>query len=73
MSTVLKDLYDSEINIMISTFWDSGYDIKLGDPMNGYPAHTNVDTWEEVEAWFEEQALKHFPGSVFAMKRRGEI
>jgi hypothetical protein len=32
----LQKIYDSEINVEISWFWDSGITIKLGDPMNGY-------------------------------------
>lgn len=40
---MFQDIYDSEINIRISTFWDGGYDLKLGDYMNGYKAETNVD------------------------------
>ena len=33
---VLQRLYNSEINIELSSFWDSGFDYKLGDTLNGF-------------------------------------
>lgn len=32
---VMKDLYVSEINSGVSTFWDGGFLVILGDYMNG--------------------------------------
>ena len=42
---VLQRLYDSEINIELSSFWDSGYTWRLGDPANGYrePIWAGID------------------------------
>lgn len=39
-----QEIYDSEINVSISWFWDGGIDVKLGDEMNGYKADTQVAT-----------------------------
>lgn len=66
--SIFQDIYDNEINIRISTFWDGGYDLKLGDYMNGYKAATNVDHWEQVEPWFLANVLEHYPDSDFAKK-----
>ena len=33
-----QKIYDSEINIRISSFWDCGIEVRLGDEMNGYVA-----------------------------------
>jgi len=32
----LKAVYDSEINIEISWFWDGDVDLRVGDTMNGF-------------------------------------
>ena len=42
LETVLARLYRSEINVSISTFWDGGWDVKLGDDMNGFEAETTI-------------------------------
>jgi hypothetical protein len=33
---------------------------------------TGLDTWEEVTHWLTQEALKHYPQSVFADKYRGQ-
>jgi hypothetical protein len=71
--SVMQDLYHSEINCSVSTFWDGGFEIKLGDHMSGVKAETVVDRWGQVEPWLTEQVIKHFPDSLFArMYRDGE-
>lgn len=71
--SILQDLYHSEINFHVSTFWDGGFDVKLGDPMNGFVAETNVRRWGEVEPWLRDKAIEHYPDSLFArMYRDGE-
>lgn len=64
--SVLQRLYDSEINFSISVFWDGGFDVKLGDAMNGFDAETNVRTYLEVESWLEAKAKEIYPDSLFA-------
>ena len=64
--SIMQDLYDSEINVYISTFWDGGYDVRLGDEMNGFIADTTVNRWGEVELWLKEKAIEHYPTSQFA-------
>lgn len=67
--SVMQEIYDNEVNISITTFWDGGYEVKLGDPMNGFVAERNVDRWDQVEPWLEAQMIKHFPDSEFAQAR----
>ena len=43
-----------------------GFDVQLGDALNGFIAEDTVETWAEVEAWLRDQALAHFPDSKFA-------
>jgi len=64
--SVFQRLYDSEINASISTFWDGGFDVKIGDEMNGFMAETNVASFAEAEAWLEAEAKRLFPVSLFA-------
>ena len=64
--SVLQDLYHSEINFSVSTFWDEGFTVRLGDEMNGYVAETTVNRWGQVEPWLTHEAIKHFPKSLFA-------
>jgi hypothetical protein len=64
--SILQRLYDSEINFEVSNFYDDGFDVRLGDHLNGFIAKGKVGTWAEAEAWLREQALAHFPDSKFA-------
>jgi hypothetical protein len=43
-------LYDSEINLELSCFWDAGFIWKLGDYANGYFAEGNAGTIEDATA-----------------------
>jgi hypothetical protein len=64
--SIFQRLYDSEINFEVSGFYDAGFDVRLGDHLNGLLAEGKVETWAEVEAWLRDQALAHFPDSKFA-------
>jgi hypothetical protein len=56
--SILQRLYDSEINFEISGFYDAGFDVRLGDHLNGFIAKGKVDTWADAEAWLREQAWR---------------
>jgi len=45
---ILQDLYDSEINFSISSFWDAGFEVKLGDDLNGFVASGIAKTFDEA-------------------------
>jgi hypothetical protein len=64
--SVLDALYDSEINATVSSFWDGGFTVKLGDDMNGFVAEAEFKTFAEAEVWLIGAACKHYPNSVFA-------
>jgi hypothetical protein len=64
--SILQRLYDSEINFEVSGFYDAGFDVRLGDALNGFLAHGKVKRWADVEAWLRDQALAHYPESKFA-------
>jgi hypothetical protein len=64
--SILQRLYDSEINFEVSGFYDAGFDVRLGDHLNGFLVKDKVETWAEAEIWLREQALAHFPDSKFA-------
>jgi hypothetical protein len=34
--SIMQRLYDSEINAVMSSFYDDGFYVKLGDEMNGF-------------------------------------
>ena len=71
--SVMQDLYHSEINFSVSTFWDGGFDVKLGDNTNGFVAESNFDRWGMVEPWLIAQAVEHFPDSLFAEMYRDGV
>lgn len=64
--SIFQRLYDSEINFEVSGFYDAGFDMRLGDALNGFVAQGKVETWEAAEAWLRDQALALFPDSKFA-------
>lgn len=66
LDSVLQALYDSEINVTISWFWDGGINVVLGDHSNGVRSAGNVDTTEDAARWLIDAAKKHYPKSAFA-------
>lgn len=68
--SVLQDLYHSEINFEISTFWDGGFNVKIGDSSNGFRDEANFDRWGMVEGWLIAAAIEHYPKSLFARMYR---
>lgn len=66
--TIIDQLYQSEINFRIETFWDGGFTVKLGDRLNGFVDETNVENWAQVVDWLKHAAVRHFPKSLFAYR-----
>lgn len=55
-------LYRQEINVTISSFWDEGYTVKLGDPVNGFKgAWTMCYTPNDIVDALEKLAKEHYP------------
>lgn len=68
--SMMQRLHDSEINCSISCFFDSCWDWKLGDELNGWTAEGQERTFERAEVALAAAALKHFPQSAFALNDR---
>lgn len=63
----LQRLYDSEINFSINTFWDAGFEWKLGDKINGFMAEgCNDDTLCGAIDELKAAAIAYYPDSKFA-------
>jgi hypothetical protein len=69
-ASIFQRLYDSEINFEVSSFWDGGFDVRLGDAMNGFLEQAKAETWSQVEEWLRTAALRHYPNSAFAEQER---
>ena len=65
--SVLQRLYDSEINVTVSSFYEDGFYVKLGDEMNGFVAEGRCHTWADVEEWLTAMARIHYPTSAFTL------
>ena len=63
---LIERLHDSEINGSIAWFFDGGWKVELGDPLNGVLAEDVVGSYAEAEAWLDRSARKHFPNSDYA-------
>ena len=63
----LERLYDSEINAEISSFWDGGWTVKLGDKMNGFHFYgeNTCYTFEDIIEELRDLAEEHFPNSTY--------
>lgn len=68
--TIFERLYASEINCAVSSFYDGGWTVRLGDDANGFMAEASGLAWAEVEPWLAELAVKHYPDSEFTRSRR---
>lgn len=62
---ILEALYASEINFSLSTFWDGGFDWKLGDEMNGVDTYGCASTVNEAIEQLAAAAHIHYPESQF--------
>ena len=66
LTAELQKIYDSEINVEISWFWDGDIDVRLGDRLNGFLTETNVPQVADILPWLQE-AIAHFcPDSTYA-------
>jgi len=56
-------LYSYELNSSVSCHWDGGFDVRLGDDMNGFKSETSFDSEELYKAgnWLVAEAKKFYP------------
>jgi hypothetical protein len=64
--SVLQALYESEINCSITSGWDTGWSVKLGDQASGYKAEGMFKNLLDAARFLREQTIRHYPHSVFA-------
>lgn len=72
----MEALYHSEINCGISSFWDDGFKIWLGDHINGETDYSSFGADEldtEASRWLHEVALKRYPQSDYAKSQMLKI
>jgi hypothetical protein len=63
----LQKVYDSEIHVEMSWFWDGGIDVRLGDRMNGFLAEENVGSMAEIIPWLQEAIAHFYPESEYVV------
>ena len=68
ISNILQDIYDSEINLTISWFWDEGINIVIGDNTNGIRKARNFDTIRQALSYLAVAVSEMYPDSDFARK-----
>jgi hypothetical protein len=63
-------LYSHEINVTITSFWDAGFSVGLGDAMNGHGEAKNFQANELWKAgnWLVEEAKKKYPNAEWKKK-----
>jgi hypothetical protein len=44
LQETLQQLYERELNFLISYLWDGGIDVELGDELNGIVAEKNFNS-----------------------------
>lgn len=64
---LMQALYRSEINCGLSSFWDGGWTVWIGDEMNGKELEffDNEHLWKAVD-WLKMTAVARYPHSAFA-------
>ena len=67
LGSIIDALYESEINCSVSTFWDGGITVQLGDEMNGFVAHNECLTAHEAAVFLDSAAREHFPASAYVL------
>lgn len=68
LSTVIRRLYESEINCGLQSFWDGGIDVWIGDYANGRHVEGNFSARQmgEIAAWLDIEARRLYPQSDYA-------
>jgi len=66
-SELLNNLYESEINVSVESFWDGGFLVRVGDHMNGYKIEKTFSriTAETVD-WLDTEVRRMMPKSCYA-------
>ncbi len=66
LHNILADAYANEINCGMSCFWDAGWEVWIGDDMNGYKAKETVTDVTDAAHWLHTNIIKFYPDSAYA-------
>lgn len=61
----LQNIYDSEINFSISTFWDWWFDVMLWDNTNWIKCSSNEETIDKAIYFLVCSCQEYYPGSKY--------
>lgn len=71
VARTLQAIYNSEINFSMTTMWDGGITVKLGDEMNGFgPSEGTFDTIVEAVNYLRERVFTEYPDSKFTKENK---
>lgn len=78
LSQTLQHLYSLEINCGLSSFWDGGWTVWIGDEMNGRHAEAlfNREDFDKIDGWLRTEAarlIRRWKRDRTAVKRRGDL
>ena len=65
----LQKIYDSEINYSISSFWDDGFLVELGDHFNGFKKSKTVKGIKNVVLCLIRWCIDEFPNSSYSQNK----
>lgn len=68
MKTLIKDLYNSEINAEIAWTWDGGFEVSIGSKYYSYEATDTFRRLKYAKRWLIDKACELYPQSKFAYK-----
>ena len=68
LDSVMRELYYSEINCGMQSFWDGNFRVWVGDDMNGIKDQEEFgpDRLDDAAAWLLKAAVQAFPRSYLA-------
>jgi len=71
LESILQEVYDSEINVEISSEWDNGYTIRLGCTYSRkFVFEYGGVVGSEMIDVIHDAVLEHYPDSEYALDHR---
>ena len=58
---IFQLLYENEINFSLTSFWDRGIRVRLGDELNGFESDDDCLDMEEALATLKSRAFQYHP------------
>lgn len=51
LQAILERCYAAEVNVTLSSFWDDGWCISIGDDINGFKARMYSKSLDDAAIW----------------------